>query len=146
MAEKVEHCVCCGQTITDEQNTFQALKGFREIVVNACHGGFGLSHEAEMEYLNRSGIAYTLKDRESRDDTARFGPEIVVTNDPYWHVRDIPRDDPVLVQLVKDWGEEVNSGYSELKIVRIPGDVDWVIDEYDGFEWVAEQHRTWKAR
>lgn len=143
MVEKVDRCVCCGQIITAEQNTFQALKGVREIVINACHGGFGLSHEAEIEYLRRSGIEYTLKDRESRDDTVRFGPEIVVTNDPYWHSREIPRDDPVLVQLVKDWGEDVNSGYAELKIVRIPGDVEWEINEYDGYEWVAERHRTW---
>lgn len=143
MAEKVEHCVCCGQAISAEQSTFQALKGVREIVINTSHGGFGLSYEAEVEYLKRSGIEFTLKDRESRDDTVRFGPEIIVTNDPYWHSRDIPRDDPVLVQLVKEWKEDVNSGYAELKVVRIPGDVDWEINEYDGYEWVAECHRTW---
>lgn len=146
MVEKVDRCVCCGQNITAEQSTFQVLKGIREVVVNACHGGFGLSHEAEIEYLNRCGIEYTLKDRESRDDTTRFGQEIVVTNNPYWNARDIARDDPVLVQLVKDWSTDVDSGYSELKIVRIPGDVDWTVEEYDGFEWVAERHRTWEAR
>lgn len=146
MAEKVDRCVCCGQTITAEQNTFQSLKGFRKVVINACHGGFGLCHEAEIEYLRRAGIEYTLKERESRDDTTRFGPEIVVSNNPYWTSRDIDRDDPVLVQLVKDWGADANSGYSDLKIVRIPGDVDWVIEEYDGYEWIAEQHRTWEAR
>lgn len=146
MVEKVERCVCCGQNITDKQSTFQALKGFREIVINTCHGGFGLSHEAELEYLDRAGIAYTLSDRASRDDNLRFGPEIVVTNNPYWHVRNIPRDDTVLVQLVKDWQDNVNSDYSELKIVKIPGDVDWMIEEYDGYEWVAERHRTWEAR
>jgi hypothetical protein len=143
MVKEVNQCVCCGQPITAEQNTFQALKGVREVVINVCHGGFGLSHKAEMEYLTRAGIEFSLKDRESRDDTFRFGPEIVVANDPYWTSRDIPRDDPVLVQLVKDWKENANSAHAELKIVRIPGDVDWTVEEYDGYEWVAECHRTW---
>jgi hypothetical protein len=41
-------------------------------------------------------------------------------------------------------GIEKSSGvYAELKIVDIPDDVEWEIDEYDGKEWVAEVHRTW---
>lgn len=143
MAEKVDRCVCCGQTITVEQKTFQVLKGVREVVINACHGGFGLSYEAEIEYLTRAGIPFELQDRESRDDTFRFGPEIIVNNDPYWSSRDIARDDSVLVQLIKEWGEKANSQHSELKIVRIPGNVEWTVEEYDGYEWVAECHRTW---
>jgi len=30
-----------------------------------------------------------------------------------------------------------------LKIVEIPAAVKWQIDEYDGWEWVAEVHRRW---
>jgi len=33
--------------------------------------------------------------------------------------------------------------YSELKVVEIPDDVKWQLEEYDGLEWVAEKHRTW---
>lgn len=33
--------------------------------------------------------------------------------------------------------------HADLKIVEIPPDVDWEINEYDGVEWVAETHRTW---
>jgi hypothetical protein len=40
-------------------------------------------------------------------------------------------------------GTNANGMYSKLKIVEIPGDVDWEIGEYDGNEWVAEKHRTW---
>jgi hypothetical protein len=29
-------------------------------------------------------------------------------------------------------------------VVRIPADVDWVLQEYDGLEWIAERHRTWE--
>jgi hypothetical protein len=28
--------------------------------------------------------------------------------------------------------------------VDIPDDVKWEIEEYDGNEWVAEVHRTWR--
>ena len=58
--------------------------------------------------------------------------------------REIARDDPVLVQVVKELGERANGKYSDLRVVEIPGDVNWVIEEYDGAEWVAEVHRTWE--
>ena len=32
---------------------------------------------------------------------------------------------------------------AELRVIKIPDDVKWYIDEYDGMEWVAEIHRTW---
>jgi hypothetical protein len=51
--------------------------------------------------------------------------------------------DPVLVQVVRELGKRANSRYSDLKIVEIPADVEWQINEYDGVEWVAEKHRTW---
>jgi hypothetical protein len=31
-----------------------------------------------------------------------------------------------------------------LAIVEIPDDVQWIIEENDGMEWVAEKHRTWR--
>jgi hypothetical protein len=36
-----------------------------------------------------------------------------------------------------------NGAHANLKIVEIPGDVSWHIGEYDGNEWVAEDHRSW---
>ena len=33
--------------------------------------------------------------------------------------------------------------YSDLKVVEIPDDINWYIEEYDGLEHVAERHRTW---
>ena len=36
-----------------------------------------------------------------------------------------------------------NGNHANLKIVEIPGDVKWHVEEYDGNEWVAEDHRTW---
>ena len=91
-----------------------------KIVINACHGGFGLSAEALNKYR-----------------------ELGIT-DPNFYSRNIPRDDAHLIAVVELMGTEANNRFSELKIVEIPDDVNWYIEEYDGCEWVAERHRTWE--
>jgi hypothetical protein len=40
-------------------------------------------------------------------------------------------------------GEMVNGRFSNLKIVEIPDDVEWQIDDYDGMETIHEKHRMW---
>jgi hypothetical protein len=133
------------QLDAEQQESFEALKGVRHIVINNCHGGFGLSWDAQIAYLDRAGIAYTLIDRESRDDTVRFGQEIKLANGDDWYANvDIKRDDPILVSVVRELGPDANSNFANLKIVKIPGDVEWEISEYDGLEWVAEKHRIWR--
>ena len=118
------------------------LKGIREIVINKCHGGFGLSHEAELLYLKLAMIDYTTEDRLSRDETTRLGPQPMIDG-VVWVSSDLKRDDPVLVSVVKRLGKKANGRYADLKIVKIPASVEWGIMDYDGQEWVAEQHRTW---
>jgi len=108
--------------MNDEQRVFKALKGVRYIVINTDYGGFSLSDEAEARYKAMAGI--------TDDDLLPRHP-------------DIPRDDPYLVQIVREMGKDADGTYANLKIVEIPGDVDWEIGEYDGREWVAEKHRTW---
>lgn len=89
-----------------------------KVVINCDWGGFGLSDEALELYASKKGI--TLK-----------------------YDCDIARDDPVLVEVVEQLGTKANGGYSDLKIVEIPDDVDWYIVDYDGVEHIAERHRTW---
>ena len=58
---------------------------------------------------------------------------------------DIARDDPDLIATIELLGADVCGGrFSSLKIVEIPDDAEWEIEEYDGLEWVAEKHRTWQ--
>lgn len=128
--------------MTTHDELIEHLKGVRYVAINVCHGGFGLSQEAAKLYLERAGIEYELLPREDRHSTNRYGPHIVVNND-YWYDREIPRDDPVLISVIRDLGEVANGQYAELKVVKIPADVEWYIEEYDGAEWVAEKHRTW---
>lgn len=107
--------------MNNKQKFLDELKtGVRYVVINDCYGGFGLSERARAEYLRLAGIT-----------------------DPSWYDREIPRDDPYLVKIVKELGIGANGPHSNLKIVEIPGDVEWLVQEYDGAEWVAEKHRTW---
>jgi len=92
-----------------------------KVVINKCHGGFGLSAAAESKYRELAGIT-----------------------DPDFHSLHIPRDDEHLIAVVELMSEEANNRFSELKIVEVPDDVNWYVEEYDGREWVAERHRTWE--
>lgn len=92
-----------------------------KVVINRDFGAFGLSEKAENLY-------YRLSEKSE--------------SDVRWY--DIYRSDPILVQVVEDLGSEANDEWSNLKVVEIPDDVDWMILEYDGKEWVAEKHRTWR--
>ena len=55
----------------------------------------------------------------------------------------INRNDPILIEVVEELKEEANNKFSNLKIIFIPDDVEWEIEEYDGMEWIAEKHRKW---
>ena len=92
----------------------------RAIVINRCYGGFGLSQAARELLAQRKNISMEK-----------------------FNIFDIRRDDKDLVAVVQELGAEVNTVHSELKIVEIPEDVKWYIDEYDGMEAVHEAHRSW---
>lgn len=144
-----QHCKACGSRISSDQynpahdHLLEHLRGYRDIVINADHGGFGLSKDAQIAWLERTRIPYTIMPRDDRYSNEKYGPHIIVNNQ-HWYDGMIPRDDPVLVQLVEELGRNSWGMQARLKIVRIPADVDWQIDEYDGQEWVSERHRTWK--
>ena len=93
-----------------------------KVVINNCYGGFSLSEAGIARYLELKGIEWP---------NAGF------------YDRDIPRDDPILIQLFEEMGDAANGFAADMKIVEIPDGVDWEIEEYDGNEWVAEKHRTW---
>jgi hypothetical protein len=68
-------------------------------------------------------------------------------NDAYAaHVLDsrpAKRDDPLLVQVVEELGKKASGSCADLRVVEIPSGVEYVIEEYDGNEHIAEAHRTW---
>jgi hypothetical protein len=130
-----------------------------KVVINVCHGGFGLSEEAIERYIDLKGLCL-YKDFDSTWKTNSYYTvpveeyKRIANNDKKignysksnaltWSHYSIQRTDPLLVQVVEEMGENADSRYSSLKVVEIPDDVEWQIEEYDGSEWVAEKHRTW---
>jgi len=156
-------------TLKEYDRTIAHLKGVRRIVINNCFGGFGLSHEAILAYLDKCGMPVWTEANDKFGGLIPFNyylvpPEERIPGDPdnwhdmtmsqraahnaaysrtVFHDRDIARDDPYLVQVVEELGARASGRHAELKVVEIPADVDWEITEYDGNEAVAEKHRTW---
>lgn len=111
------------------------------IVINACYGGFGLSREAFLE-LRKMGNETALKEPdfgEMYPDGS--GPRRLFGES---FCSDISRTDPQLIYILKQLGDNANGEYAKLKIIEIPDNTEWRIEEYDGLEWVSEVHRIWR--
>ena len=111
-----------------------------KIVINDCYGGFGISDKAIEEYAKIKGIELDRRDSKWNDNGYDY---YYAGTDKMFMACFIERDDPVLIKIVTELGESANDWASYLKIVEIPDDVDWQIEEYDGLEHIAEKHRTW---
>lgn len=136
-----------------------------KIVVNRCFGGFGLSSAAMHRYAELKGLTlYPERDSLlttywtcppdqrpkilSGDDWYRASvEERRASNEAYnkahLYDRDLDRTDPTLVQVVEELGKAADGDFAKLRVVEIPDDVDWGIDEYDGNESIHEKHRSW---
>ena len=139
-----------------------------KVVINTCFGGFGLSHEATLRYFEIKGIevypeqgnaiwkfwTYWIvkpEDRiESKEGEAFYAMSMQerqaynkAHSEQTVYPREIERHDPVLVQVVEEMGDAADGDHAELAVVEIPDDVEYIIEEYDGLEHVAEAHRTW---
>jgi len=128
----------------DHEELIKQLRGVQYIVINRAYGGFGLSREAVLLYLDLVGITYTLEDQEDRDTQTRLGSKIMVNNKEFFERYDIERNDPALITTVRRLGKNAAGEFAKLKIVEVPAGVEWYVEEYDGQEWVAEKHRTWR--
>lgn len=133
-------------TVSDHDDLIEHLRGIRKVVINACHGGFSLSHEAILLYHRYSGTQIYWRDLEPSSSWSprMYCLDAECTDAHLWSDQDILRDDPVLVRVVEELGGDAAGGAAaDLKVVRIPANVSWIIQDYDGLEWVAERHRTW---
>jgi len=131
----------------------------KKVVINNCYGGFGLSEKAIEEYYKKKKMKWVDKssyntyftipkeeyDKISKECYAKDGDYRNVNGKGYCLISDsdIPRDDPVLIEIVEKMGKKANGMCADLEIVEIPEDVNFEIDEYDGMESIHEVHRSW---
>jgi len=135
-----------------------------KIVINATYGGFSISKECAefMVKLGDKQAKAELDDWKKRqsildyhkkngcfpkdcNDNLKSSLEIDVKykSDANFFGYGYERTNENLIKAVEKLGKKANGSSANLKVVEIPEDIDWFIDEYDGFESVHEKHRTW---
>ena len=90
-----------------------------KVVLNKCYGGFSLSKQA-YEML---GLKWD-----------RFGYEYCNYGE---------RTNPKLVRVVEALGDDASGELADLRVVEIPDDVEWEIDDYDGYEEVIAPRKVY---
>lgn len=133
------------KTITAKKATKPKPKTM-EVVINRSFGGFGLSDKAihRCIELGMKVTEYTA-DGNYADETANF------VKDEEQKIYIMHRENlkfrthPTIVKVVKELGIAANGTYAKLAIVKIPFSTTkgWYIEEYDGNEYIAENHRRW---
>ncbi len=53
------------------------------------------------------------------------------------------RTDSNLIRCVEIWVAKSEWYIASLRVVEIPDNIDWEIDDYDGVETIREVHRSW---
>lgn len=166
--ESIEANPCdSGQAVPVPNPAFEAGR-MTKVIICDQHGGFSLSREGETVYLARKGktpyfyVSAHENGHTNFDRTVRWNPGeryfVVYTlledvgdepdketlNAAEWFSgRDIKRDDPDLLAVFEELGQEAAGSHAHFKVVEIPDGVEWQIEEYDGLEWVAETHAVW---
>lgn len=112
-----------------------------KIVINKSYGGaFCVSHKAFLR-LRELGQQEALHEH----DVAAYWPAGARPDEPSLNRFGsfIPRDDQKLVQVVEELRSEANGHCAELKVVEIPGGIQWTVEKVDGTEHISETHRQW---
>ena len=126
----------------------KASKKTLEVAICVKHGGFGLSDAVYECLINKH--CWTVSDFRNDADT-----DILYCEDGWLGKYRLGGDshemyslkfrtDPDVIAAIKEVGlEKASTALCKIKLVKIPAGVKVCIEEYDGWEHVAEDHRIW---
>lgn len=119
----------------------------KKVVINSCYGKFSLSEKAFSEYLKRKRAKCVSPANEF--GWTKFTENLISGKNYISHYDYVSpsnlttREDPDLIEIIENLGEESFGMFASLKIVEIPDDVKYEITEFDGLETIREKCRTW---
>tara|TARA_R100001132_G_C3270855_1_gene92961 strand:- start:343 stop:816 length:474 start_codon:yes stop_codon:yes gene_type:complete len=113
----------------------------QKIVLNKCHGGFGLSDEAEELFWKLLEYPVTFYSTMNDESVTIKKDSPLEIKEDFYHaithpsfVRNLHRGNKALVEVVERLGEKANGAFASLEVVKIPADIEYNITEYDGYE------------
>lgn len=136
----------------------------KKVILNKCYGGFDVSSEAYKLYAKKKGyklfkyykppfeccferIALNEETLLAHYFVKDFGKSAEISSKDYakyeLYLNADHREDPTLIEVVEELGAKASGDFGKLKVVEIPYDLDYVIDEYDGFETLHQKVQEW---
>lgn len=139
----------------------------KKVILNKCCGGFNVSKEAYELYANKKGLKLylyksdyingkwiykkvTANDSDSISNTyfiKDMGNNVEISDEDYekysLYLDDGYREDSTLIEVIEELEEKASGIYGDLKIVEIPDNLDYVIDDYYGIETLHEKVKEW---
>lgn len=131
-----------------------------EVILNKTYGGFRVSEEGYDLYCKKMGVPifryghdynkcsyvklHSEKEIErafvvfhfTKDFGESFSDNDLFDKTYYINLNENYRFNPTLIEVVKELGTKVNTLYSNLQVIEVPGDNpdDYIINDYDGVE------------
>jgi hypothetical protein len=102
-----------------------------KVLINKCHGGYGISADALSMYADKKGLKYSVKNE--------YMPFLDLADGTSLSSYNIERNDPTLIAVFEELGSEDFSGIcANVAIVEVPDGAEYFVDEYDGLEDVSQ--------
>lgn len=136
----------------------------KKVILNKSYGGFGISRMGYELYAKKKNLDLYMYETEFKGEhcfykktdndalftqyfTKDFGDNVDISEEDYknynLYLDKGYREDPILIEVIEELKEKANSNFSDLKIVEIPDDLDYVIDDYDGLETLHQRVQEW---
>jgi len=114
------------------------------VVINSKYGGFGISDFAFEKLIELGWKDSSDPLNNETDILILHTPQMEYFFSTKWrnNLKEL-RTHKDLISVVEELGQEANGDFANLKVIEIPDDVDWDIDDCEGKEWVFEKHRYW---